>query len=319
MREDAARWLVDRGSRSSDWPLAEVLAAKRSAGLTVSVVIPARNEAATIGAIVKELRSDLVDGAPVIDELIVMDSLSSDATADVAASAGASVHSVADVVPELGVHPGKGEALWKAQFVTSGDILVFLDGDLMDWGTHFVTGLLGPLCVDPGILLNRGHYDRLTDPAGAQPLGGRVTELLARPLLALRWPSLSGVMQPLAGEWAIRRSLFETLSVPVGYGIELSTLIDTFQQSGLDALAQVDLGQRAHRSRALLDLSVMSTEILRIADVRSGHARAEQPPAVVELQQPDRSRPGEWMSRPVPVGERPPAVSVPAYAAAVRR
>jgi glucosyl-3-phosphoglycerate synthase len=312
----AQQWCAARTTASRDWPLSRVAELKRAAGARVSVVIPARNEAATIADVVRGIRAELVDAdaaagtagtaGPVVDELVVMDSLSTDDTAAVAAGAGADVHSVADVVPELGVRAGKGEALWKSLFVTTGDVLVFVDADLTDWGTHFVTGLLGPLLAEPQVALVKGFYDRVLEMAdGPNTQGGRVTELVARPLLALSWPQLSAVVQPLAGEWAIRRSLFETLPVPVGYGVELATLLDTTERLGLDALAQVDLGRRAHRHQSVHDLGVMATEILAVAARRGGPSA--QPAGDVELAQ--YLREDGWISRLVPTDERPPAVS----------
>src|SRR5690606_24640663 len=184
-----------------------------------------------------------------------IDSLSSDATAARARQAGADVYSVADISPELGVRPGKGEALWKSQFVTDAEILVFLDADLTEWGLHFVTGLLGPMLTRDEVLLVKGYYDRVLESESDVSLeGGRVTELVARPWLALHRPELSAVVQPLGGEWAIRRSLFESLSIPCGYGVEIATLLDTHSAHGLDAIAQVDLGRRAHKHQHLHNL-----------------------------------------------------------------
>ncbi|MBN9618283.1 MAG: glucosyl-3-phosphoglycerate synthase, partial [Actinobacteria bacterium] len=232
-----------------------------------------------------------------------------DATADVARAAGAVVASVADVRPDLGVRAGKGEALWKSLFVTSGDLLVFIDADLTEWGTHFVTGLLGPLLADPRVRLVKGFYDRLLDvaPGTRSSEGGRVTELVARPLLATRWPQLSAVVQPLAGEWAIRRSLFAQLPVPVGYGVELATLLDTWRRHGLDAIAQVDLGARGHRHQSVHDLGAMAVELLQVADRRSGLDVGAEP---VELAQYDRAAVSSWRCRQIPVDERPPAAEV---------
>lgn len=311
MREVAATWFAERTSVSARWHLDALLAAKRARGETISVVIPARNEQSSVGGVVEHVRRDLVDAADLVDELVVMDSLSSDGTAAAARDAGAVVWSVADVRPELGVRAGKGEALWKSQFVTSGSVLVFIDADLTEWGTHFVTGLLGPLLDSPGTKLVRGFYDRLLDiaPGTRSTEGGRVTELMARPLLAARWPELAAVVQPLAGEWAIRRSLFAQLHVPVGYGVELASLLDTWQAHGLDAIAQVDLGERGHRHQSVHDLGAMALEILRVADVRSGLvARGEQ--ELVELAQYERSAATTWQMRQVAVTERPPAASL---------
>ncbi len=218
-------------------------------------------------------RAALVERTPLLDEVVVMDSDSTDGTGRAAARAGATVHRTVDVRPDLGHRRGKGEAMWKSQFVTSGDIIVFLDADLVEWDTHFVSALLGPLLTEPGVGLVKGFYDRLLDlPGGARVSheGGRVTELVARPTLALRWPALSGVVQPLSGEWAIRRDLFGQLSVPTGYGVELAVLIDTHLRCGVHAVAQVDLGRRAHRHQSLRGLGAMATELLAIADRRCG-------------------------------------------------
>lgn len=205
MNEVARAWFARNTSRTADWELDRLLAARAVSGATVSVVIPARNEAATIGPVVAQIRTALMEEAGLVDELVVMDSLSTDATAEVAADLGAQVHSVADVRPDLGVRAGKGEALWKSQFVTGSDVLVFIDADLTAWGPHFVSSLMGPLLEDDRILLVRGFYDRILDSGGLRsPEGGRVTELVARPLLAAHWPELSTLVQPLAGEWSIR-------------------------------------------------------------------------------------------------------------------
>jgi glucosyl-3-phosphoglycerate synthase len=219
--------------------------------------------------------------------------------------------------------PGKGEALWRSQFVTTGDILVFVDADLTEWGVHFVTGLLGPLLTDEKVLLVKGFYDRLFDDGttGATegaPQGGRVTELVARPLINLHWPALAAVVQPLAGEWAIRRRLAETLPFPVGYGVEFATLTDTFHRHGLDAVAQVDLGRRGHSHQNVHDLGVMATEILATATRRLDRGRQRPAPVGLAagwsaLYQYDRAAEGHWNARSVPVAERPPANGVPAY------
>jgi glucosyl-3-phosphoglycerate synthase len=294
----AADWFARRTTSSDDWSLEELLLAK--AETRVSVVVPARNEEATIAEVVTRIRADLV--GPLVDELVVIDSLSSDGTAAVARAAGAVVHSVADIRPDLGVRAGKGEALWKSLFVTSGDVLVFIDADLTDWGPHFVTGLLGPLLADSETSLVKGFYDRVADLDGVQSTeGGRVTELVARPLISLRWPELAAVVQPLAGEWAVRRSLFAEIAVPVGYGVEFATLLAAFDRGGLDAIAQVDLGRRAHRHQSVHDLGVMAAEILAVADGFEGRAT---------LAQPDRTAPGSWRAREIPTSARPPANSV---------
>jgi glucosyl-3-phosphoglycerate synthase len=306
----AAEWLDRQTSRWQDWPVAELAEAKRRAGVTVSVVIPARNEERTVASVVTGIAS-LMRETGLVDELVVMDSDSADQTSAVAARAGATVYRAREVAPELGTFPGKGEALWKSLLVTSGDLLVFVDADLTHWGPHFVTGLLGPLLADERVMLVKGFYERLYDGGDGSVTadGGRVTELVARPLLSLWWPELTGVAQPLAGEWAARRELMRSLPIPVGYGIELAVLIDTAREHGLDAVAQVDLGRRGHKHQASHDLALMAAELMIVAERRRG--TPEPVRARVELRQFVRED-GEMRqrSRPVPVDERPPAGSL---------
>lgn len=258
--------------------MAELLEAKAVAGLSVSLVVPARNEAATVGDVVTRVREALMETTDLLDEIVVIDSDSTDDTYAVATDAGATVHRSAEIRPDLDSFPGKGEAMWKSLFVTSGDVLVFMDADLLDWDTHFVPGLLAPLLTRPEVALVKGYYERpLVGGDGPDDLaafeGGRVTELVARPLLNLLYPELSGLVQPLAGEWAIRRDLFASLAVPTGYAVETAALIDTLRLRGLDAIAQVDLGSRAHRHQALRDLGGMATQILAAALDRAGWER----------------------------------------------
>ena len=311
MDDRSSTWFGRRTSRWQDWPLDRLLAAKRQQGATISVVIPARNEERTVAAVVSAIGRALIDDVPLVDELVVMDSDSTDATAKAAASAGATVCRTAEVLPEAGSFSGKGEALWKSLAVTAGDLLVFIDADLTSWGPHFVSGLVGPLLAEPAVQLVKGFYTRVrTETDGSTSTeGGRVTELVARPLISLWWPELAGVVQPLAGEWAARRSLMESLSIPVGYGVELATLMDTAARHGLDAVAQVDLGSRAHRHQANHDLALMAAELLTVADRRRP---GSGPVAAAQLQQFVRDETGgvRQVKRPIPIGERPPAVSV---------
>jgi glucosyl-3-phosphoglycerate synthase len=307
---EAAAWFAERTSRAEDWPLPRLLQLKTAGRHRVSVVIPARDEAATIGEVVTALRAALIAGSPLVDELIVIDSDSTDDTARLAAAAGAQVHAARAIRPDLGWQPGKGEAIWKSLFVTTGDLLVFVDADLTLFGPHFVTGLLGPLLAESSVHLVKGFYDRILD-IGDQPSteGGRVTELVARPLLNMWWPDLAAVVQPLAGEWAARRSLMESLAIPAGYGVELGSLLDTYTTAGLRALAQVDLGARAHRHQAVHDLAVMAAELMAVADGRR-HPGTGSPPAATLSQYLRSGDGGAWRSRPVPLAQRPPAASV---------
>jgi glucosyl-3-phosphoglycerate synthase len=292
-----------------------LLAAKRRLGVTISVVIPAKNEQRTVAGVVSAIDRSLVRQVPLVDEIVVMDSDSTDATAQIAAQAGAIVYRASEVAPSAGSFAGKGEALWKSLLVTKSDLLVFIDADLTRWGPHFVSGLIGPLLADEQIQLVKGFYTRvMTESDGSTSTeGGRVTELVARPLISLWWPELAGVVQPLAGEWAARRSLMESLSIPVGYGVELATLMDTVSAHGLDAVAQVDLGSRAHRHQANHDLALMAAELLMVAERRRSDrsgGNAGRPGG--ELQQFIRDGLGhaQLISRRIPVAERPPAASV---------
>ena len=306
----ARRWFDANTHDAGEFELDDLLAAKAAEALTVTVVIPARNEAATVADVVSQIGR--LAAAGLVDELVVIDSDSSDDTAERARAAGARVFAAAEVATGTAAVAGKGEALWKSLFVSSGDLLVFIDADLTEWGPHFVTGLLGPLLTEPGIQLVKGFYDRLADDlagsAEIAPQGGRVTELCARPLLNLYWPQLAAVVQPLAGEWAIRRSLIETLPIPVGYGVEFASLTDTWQRCGLGAIAQVDLGQRGHRHQNVHDLGVMAAEILATAMRRLPGGRRPEEPAG-RLQQYDRRAPDGWLSREVPTLERPAAAA----------
>jgi glucosyl-3-phosphoglycerate synthase len=308
--DSQAAWFEAHTHHWDDWPLDDLLAAKGAH--RVSLVVPARNEAATVGDVVTRVREALMETVTLLDEIVVIDSDSTDATYAAAEDAGAVVHRASEIRPDLGWHPGKGEAMWKSLFVTSGDLIVFMDADLLDWDTHFVPGLLGPLLSDPGVALVKGFYERPfgTGDDTAAFEGGRVTELVARPLIALLAPELRGLIQPLAGEWAIRRELFESLSVPTGYAVELAALMDTVQARGMDAIAQVDLGRRAHRHQALRDLGGMATQITAAAFAR---ATGDTPrPVTLRQFHPVGEAGGgvEPVDREVPTFERPPARSV---------
>lgn len=301
----ADRWFAHATTHWSDNSAEDLLALKGSH--RVSVIVPARDEAATIVDIVTAVRRDLQERVALVDEIVVIDSDSCDDTARLAARAGAVVHRSADVRPDLGTHPGKGEALWKAQFVSGGDILVFLDADLTEWGTHFVSALLGPLFARPEVILVKGFYDRVLDSVDGPSHGGRVTELVARPLLSLWWPELAQVVQPLAGEWAVRRSEFDQLSVPIGYGVEVAALLDVYRRHGLDSIAQVDLGERGHSHQSIHDLGVMAAEILTVAMRRLDYASGDTADVLWQF---DRAQTPPWQGRPVPAVERPPARDV---------
>jgi glucosyl-3-phosphoglycerate synthase len=265
--DPAARsWFAMRTTTMSDWPRAQVQAAKGDQRVTV--VIPARDEEATVGAIVTAVRRELMVGPdPLVDDLVVVDSDSIDDTPRVARDAGARVVATTDVLPGIPTVAGKGEAMWRGLAATSGEIVVFVDADLKSFTPDYVVALLGPILSDPGIHLVKACYDRplITDGGRRVMGGGRVTELVARPLLNLHWPALAGVAQPLAGEYAVRRDLIESLPIPCGYGVEFALLVDTYDRHGLNALAQVDLGERLHRHQDDRRLGLMASEIWQVA------------------------------------------------------
>lgn len=270
MRSDVRKWLQERTYPGSRWRAEQLLADKRRQDLTVSVALPALDEEGTVGDIVTALRTSLVERHPLIDELVVMDSGSRDRTAALAEQAGARVVQVDAVLPELGRVPGKGEALWKALHVTTGDLVVFVDSDLVSFDPQFVVGLLGPLLTDPAVGFVKALYDRPLDTTeGLLPSGGgRVTELLARPLLNAFWPELAGFVQPLSGEYAGRRALLESVPFASGYGVELGLLVDLAQLVGIGALAQVDLRTRRHGHQSDAALGRMAGQILQTAMAR---------------------------------------------------
>ncbi|MFL5818500.1 MAG: glucosyl-3-phosphoglycerate synthase [Conexibacter sp.] len=259
-------WLARRTYAAEAFPLDRLLAAK--ATTTVSVVLPAREVAETIGPTVERLVPLRVAG--LLDELLVIDAASADGTAAIAQEAGATVVQESEVLAEHGPARGKGDALWRAVHATRGDVVAFVDADSADFDSRFVLGLLGPLLTDDAVAFVKGAYRRpLTVGAETVPEGGgRVTELLARPLLNLHVPELAGVVQPLAGEMAARRVLLEQLPFPVGYGVEIALLIDALRVAGLDALAQVDLGTRRNAHQPLHALSAMAYAVLVAAERR---------------------------------------------------
>ncbi|HYB35450.1 MAG TPA: glucosyl-3-phosphoglycerate synthase [Mycobacterium sp.] len=262
-------WLSDRSWSRPSWTIGELEAAK--AGRTISVVLPALNEEDTIGAVIDSI-SPLVGG--LVDELIVLDSGSTDDTEIRAIAAGTRVVSREQALPEVTPRPGKGEALWRSLAATSGDIVVFVDSDLINPHPMFVPWLVGPLLTSDGIHLVKSFYRRPLNVSGNEGAtgGGRVTELVARPLLAALRPELGCVLQPLGGEYAATRELLTLVPFAPGYGVEIGLLVDTYDRLGLDAIAQVNLGVRAHRNRPLTELGAMSRQVIATLLSRCGIA-----------------------------------------------
>ncbi|KUH86389.1 MULTISPECIES: glucosyl-3-phosphoglycerate synthase [unclassified Mycobacterium] len=261
------QWLADRSWNRPAWSIAELEAAKN--GRTISVVLPALNEEETVGSVVESI-APLMGG--LVDELIVLDSGSTDDTEIRALAAGARVVSREVALPEVAPQPGKGEVLWRSLAATTGDIVVFVDSDLIDPDPMFVPKLVGPLLTADGVHLVKGFYRRPLKVSGSQDAngGGRVTELVARPLLASLRPELSCILQPLGGEYAGTRELLTSVPFAPGYGVEIGLLIDAYDRLGLDGIAQVNLGVRTHRNRSLTELATMSRQVIATLLSRCG-------------------------------------------------
>ena len=260
-------WLTGHSWNRPTWSVAQLQAAK--AGRSISVVLPALNEEETVASVIDTI-SPMLGG--LVDELIVLDSGSTDDTEINAITAGAKVVSREQALPDVPTQPGKGEVLWRSLAAAKGDIIVFVDSDLIDPDPMFVPRLVGPLLTGDGIHLVKGFYRRPLKVSGGEDAngGGRVTELVARPLLAALRPELGGVLQPLGGEYAGTRELLTAVPFAPGYGVEIGLLIDTYDRLGLDAIAQVNLGVRAHRNRPLTELGAMSRQVIATLLSRCG-------------------------------------------------
>ncbi|MGH3745606.1 MAG: glucosyl-3-phosphoglycerate synthase [Mycobacteriales bacterium] len=306
MRPDASRWFARRTLRAAAAPSVRDLVAL-AGGRTASVVVPALDEEPTVGGVVSAVLP--LVGAGLVDEVLVVDGGSADGTVRAARSAGARVIDVADLLPAHGARPGKGESMWKSLDATDGDLVVYLDADVVGASADWVAGLLWPLLSDPDVSFVKACYDR---PLGDDPTaGGRVTELTVRPLLDLLHPALAGFVQPLAGECAATRSLLESLPFGGGYAVEIGLLLDAYDTVGLDGMAQVDLGVRRHRNRSTTELGRMSAAVVAETLGRSG----------VGLRSGTLTQFGRTDGRYAPVDvpasaeARPPMATVPEYAA----
>lgn len=261
------RWFAENTFSSSEFEtLHELVALKRQQGVTISLGLPTLDEEETIGDIIRILQRTLVEEVPLLDEIVLIDSNSQDRTRDIAREHGLPVYIHQEILPQYGVFAGKGEALWKSLYVLKGDIIAWTDTDIRNFHPRFVYGIVGPLLRQPRLVYNKGFYRRPLQQGMSLSSegGGRVTELTARPLLNLFYPDLSGMLQPLSGEYAGRRAALEQVPFFTGYGVETGLLIDLLEQHGLDALAQVDLQQRIHRNQGLQPLSKMAFAIIQV-------------------------------------------------------
>lgn len=312
-------WLKDNTFSYQDfWDMKHLVEAKEAKGLTISLCIPTLNEEKTIGKEVVIFKSELMNRYPLIDEIAVIDSGSKDKTLEVAASFGADTYLASEILPEAGDKKGKGENLWKAIYQLKGDIICYVDADIANIHPRFVYGLVAPLIYRDEIQYVKAFYDRpLAFSEGIRPSGGgRVTEILVRPLFSLFVPELTAIIQPLSGEYAVRRKVLEEIPFPIGYGVETSHLLDVYAQHGLAAFGQTDLGQRVHRNQATRSLGKMSFGILQtfltraqalglMKEVMDLNTVLRQFVAVKDEYQQETFDIVEW--------ERPPMKSIEAY------
>jgi glucosyl-3-phosphoglycerate synthase len=315
---DTWEWFGNRTFHHSQFePPARLRADKERLGLTVSVCLPTRDEAATVGGIVRSIRRNLVERARLVDEIVVMDAGSGDDTAAVARAEGAAVFFEHDVLPGEGPGSGKGEALWKSLHACQGDLICFIDADIRNFHPRFVYGLLGPLLADPEIQYVKAFYERPIRERNALRAtgGGRVTELLARPVINLLWPELAGVVQPLSGEYAGRRQTLEQVPFFSGYGVELGLLVDIAARFGVDAIAQVDLDRRVHRNQDMQALGRMSFGILQAVFLRLAEEGRSAPGNFATTLVQFSNQPSEHRPEPreIVTSRRPPIVTVDDY------
>ena len=259
-------WIRTNTHHHSDFEgLPALVEAKQRAELTISLCIPTLNEEKTIGKEVVIFKSELMDRYPLLDEIVVIDSGSTDRTREVALTYGADFHYSGDILPAHGFKRGKGENLWKAVYQLTGDIICYVDADIANIHPRFVYGLVGPLIHRPEVRYVKAFYERpLAFSEGVRPSGGgRVTEILVRPLFSLFYPELTQLLQPLSGEYAVRREVLEAIPFPVGYGVETSQILDVHHRWGMSAFAQTDLDQRIHRNQDTCALGRMSFGILQ--------------------------------------------------------
>ncbi len=261
------QWLTQNTFHYAEFnDLNKLVAIKESKGLKISLCLPTLNEAKTIAKEIVIFKSELMSRYPLLDEIVVVDSGSTDHTREIAREFGADVYLASDILPRFEPYVGKGENLWKALYITSGDIIVYLDADIKNIHHRFAYGLIGPLLLNPGIKFSKAFYDRPIATLGRKMRptgGGRVTELVIRPLFSLFFPDLTQILQPLSGEYAGYREIFEKIPFPIGYGVETSMILDIYQNWGLEVMAQVDLEKRVHRNQDTKALGKMSFAILK--------------------------------------------------------
>jgi len=312
-------WIKDNTTHHSlFWDIKKLVEEKEKQGLKISLCLPTLNEEKTIGKEIVMFKSELMDRYPLLDEIAVIDSGSTDKTREIASTFGADVYLSADILPQYGEKKGKGENLWKAVYELTGDIIVYVDADIKNIHPRFAYGLVAPLIYRPEVQYVKAFYDRpLAFSQGVRPSGGgRVTEILVRPLFSLFFPDLTGLVQPLSGEYAVRREVLESIPFPIGYGVETSHLIDVYEKWGMKAIAQVDLDQRVHRNQETRDLGKMAFGILRAFLFRAEALGVigdlpELNTLLRQFQVNDESF--EQIAYEIVEEERPPMIDIPEY------
>ncbi|GAP20386.1 glucosyl-3-phosphoglycerate synthase [Leptolinea tardivitalis] len=316
------RWFAENTYHASEFDdLQRLVETKEKQNLTISLALPALNEEETVGTVIQTIKSKLMDEFHLLDEIVLIDSTSSDRTREIARQLGIPVYIHQELLREYGPRRGKGEALWKSLLVTRGDIVVWIDTDIVNIHPRFVYGVLGPLLVNPRLQLVKGFYQRplKSEDRLQSAAGGRVTELTARPMINLFYPELSGIIQPLAGEYGGRRKALEQISFSSGYGVEIGMIIEIFEKFGLESIGQVDLLERIHHNQTLEALSKMSFVILqaifRRLERRYGRSLLEDVNKSMKLIH--YSEPNYFLEvEELPELERPPMVELPEYRAA---
>lgn len=314
------RWFAENTFSSAEFEdIQRLLALKQQQKITISLGLPALNEEETIGEILGVLKRTMMDEVPLLDEIVLIDSRSTDRTREIAEELGIPVHVHQDILPQYGAFMGKGEALWKSLYVLKGDIVAWIDTDIRNFHPRFVYGIIGPLLREPHLLYCKGFYRRpiqMGETISATG-GGRVTELTARPLLNLFYPELSGMVQPLSGEYAARRSAIEAVPFFTGYGVETGLLIDLLQNHGLTSLAQADLQQRVHRNQELVPLSKMAFAITQVVmqrlEERQRVRLLEPINQSMKLIRPAEDEQFHLEVRQIRDHERPAMLSIPEY------
>src|SRR6056297_2247444 len=298
--------------------LEDLVAQKQKQGLSISLCIPTLNEEATIGKEIILFRSELMSRYPLLDEIAVIDSGSTDDTVSVARSFGADVYLADNILPDLDTKKGKGENLWKAIYQLKGDIIVYIDADIKNIHPRFAYGLIAPLIYRKEIHYVKAFYDRpLAFSQGIRPSGGgRVTEILIRPLFSLFFPELTGLIQPLSDEYAVRREVLEQIPFPIGYGVETSHLLDVYTRWGMSAFAQTDLDQRVHRNQPTRSLGKMAFGILQtfLSRVKELEIIGDIPEVSTILRQFQvKDQLFETVEHEIVEEERPPMVEIAEY------